>query len=55
MKYADGSSYEGHWKNDLRNDKHGLYIWKEEHGFSEYKGSFEDDKRTGHGKYTWTS
>ena len=51
--YKDGSTYEGEWEDDKRDDKHGHYIWKEEHGYSEYKGEFKDDKRHGHGTYTW--
>jgi len=45
MKYADGSKYEGEWKNDMRAGKGTLISPEEE----KYEGDWEEDKITGKG------
>jgi len=49
MQYNDGSSYEGYWKNGLREGKHG--ILKFPTGVT-YEGDFKDDEYHGTGLYT---
>lgn len=56
MTYQDGSTYIGAWVDDKREDPNGTLVWKEGDGNSStYKGSFKNDKRSGHGVYTWTA
>jgi antitoxin component YwqK of YwqJK toxin-antitoxin module len=40
--YADGSRYDGQWKNDK---KHGWGKFYNSKGVLEYEGRYEDDKR----------
>ena len=44
---ADGSKYDGDWKNDKKNGK-GLYYWT---NGDHYSGDWLDDHRTGNGVY----
>jgi hypothetical protein len=47
--YADGSVYEGEWRNNMKNGK-GKYISV---SGSVYEGEWKDDKMHGKGKYTY--
>ncbi len=42
--------YNGNYKNNLRHDENGIMKWGSGH---KYQGSFQDDKRTGKGKFVW--
>ena len=47
--FADGTYYDGQWKNNM---KHGLGKYTYPQG-GEYDGEWEDDKQNGYGTYTW--
>jgi hypothetical protein len=47
--YADGSRYEGEWKNMK---KHGKGMYQYANG-DKYIGDWIDDRRTGQGVFTW--
>ena len=49
MSYANGSEYEGMWKNGK---KHGPGKKVNEDG-TKYEGNYKNDKPHGLGKYTW--
>ena len=50
MIYENGTSYEGGFKNNL---KDGIGLFKFEDG-SQYYGEWKDDHKSGRGTYTWT-
>ena len=43
-------TYEGEYKNDLKNGK-GIFTWS---SGSKYIGEFKDDERDGEGKMVWS-
>ena len=47
MYYKDGSTYIGHWKNDMRDGKGELYYSTGEI----YNGTFKEDKKEGEGYF----
>lgn len=48
-RWIDGSTYEGHYLNDLRHG-HGRFLWANGEG---YEGDYLKDERTGKGTYSW--
>lgn len=44
--YANGDTYDGQWKDDLKNDK-GVFTYN---NGDLYEGEMGNDKRNGHGK-----
>lgn len=52
MQYADGSEYDGPWRNDARSGR-GKFIWKD--GAGVYEGDFLDDQMHGEGRLKWAS
>ena len=51
IKYADGTEYEGEWRN---NEKHGRGYMKWAGGKKTYSGDWYCDVAKGHGQFTWT-
>ena len=49
--YADGSKYEGEWREGLKHGE-GIFTWND--GRS-YVGEYKNDKKHGRGTYTWTN
>ena len=52
MQYADGSEYDGPWRNDARCGR-GKFTWKD--GAGVYEGDFLDDQMHGEGRLKWAS
>ena len=48
-KFTDGSTYEGHWVENVRQG-HGVFIWK---SGAKYEGMWKADKKHGKGKMTF--
>ena len=48
-KFTDGSTYEGHWVENVCQG-HGVFIWK---SGAKYEGMWKADKKHGKGKMTF--
>ena len=45
--FADGTFYEGQWRNGMMNDDNGIMTWPDG---DKYVGGYVDDKQQGKGK-----
>ena len=52
MLYADGTQYDGTWRNDARNGR-GIFDWPQ--GSGRFEGDFRDDQMHGDGTLVWKS
>jgi hypothetical protein len=50
MKYPSGNSFEGEWRNDMKNG-YGIMIWRDLDEV--FTGNWKDDKAHGYGEHIW--